>query len=239
MPPRSRSYRLGGARHGAVIASYGTDPIAFPWPGAAADLDFIRRQYRWNNASRTEADFTTLVLNGATWGPQGLDFSTATSNPSITITLAALGMTMPPCCYAVGGYFLSTPAATKVLLQFDDTTNAERFVVHMNTVPVVNLQTFDNSVAQSNQSPGSIAPGASRFGLAVSAQLNEVLGSGNGTDATADSVATMPTVTQLRLGCNATAATFPPGILSRLVIFTAVKAQAEINLLSRQMRDVA
>jgi hypothetical protein len=207
-----------------------------PYQGAAADLDFIGRRYYWNNALRTEADFTTLVLNGATWGPQGLDFSTCTANPNITITLAALGLTIPPCVFAAAGYFLSTPAANKILLEINDGTLIERFAVNMLPAPAINLQTVDNNVGQSSQSPASIGPSASRFGIAFSAQTNEVLSAGNGVGAIADTVATMPTVTTLRLGANSTAGTFPPAILSRLVTFLGVKSQADVNNLSLQMQ---
>lgn len=238
MAPRSRSFRLGHARHGAVVASYYSAAFdVFPWLDSAADLDFIHRQYRWNNANRTEADFTTLVLNGATFGAQGLDFTTCTVNPNITITLAALGLAMPPCVHAAAGYFQSTPAANKTLYQFDDGTNAERFLCNLNVNPVVAFQVVDNSAVQSAQSPGSIGSAAGvRFGVAVSVQLNEVLAAGNGIAATADTVATMPTVTQLRIGCNNAATSFPPGILSRIVIFSAVKTQSDINTLSAQIQ---
>jgi hypothetical protein len=212
---------------------------AWMWPGAAVDFDFIRRRYYWNGLTRSEANFTTLVLNGATWGAQGLDFSTCTVNPNITITLAALGIAMPPCVFAMAGYFLSTPAATKAFFEFDDGTLNERFVVNLVVNPLVNLQVIDGNVGQSVQNPGTINTPSVRFGIAFSAQLNEVLAAGNGIAVGADTVATMPTVTTLRLGCNAAAGTFPPAILSRLVIFTAVKTQPQVNQLSIDIRDAA
>src|SRR4030095_15043927 len=91
-PPLTR--RLSAA---AVFGLAGASAaVVFPWPGASADFDFVRRNYFWNGANRTEANFTTLVLNGATFGAQGLDFSTCTANPDITVSLATLAITMPP-----------------------------------------------------------------------------------------------------------------------------------------------
>jgi hypothetical protein len=200
-------------------------------------LDFVRRQYFWNGATRTEANFTTLVLNGATWGPQGLDFSTCSANPNITISLATLAITMPPCVCALAGQFFSTPAALKILLEINDGTANERFAVSLLTNPIINLATVDGGVTQSSQNPGTINTPATRFGLAFSANLNDVKAAGNGVGATADTVATMPTVTTLRLGANNTAGTFPAAVLSRLWIFTAVMTQPQINQLSIDIRD--
>jgi hypothetical protein len=211
--------------------------IAFPWPGASVDLDFIRRQYWWNGATRLESAFTTLTLNGATWTAQGLDFSACTANPDITITLATLAITMPPCVYAVGGYFISTPAANKTLYQFDDATNNERFTLLLTTAPAMSMQVVDGNVQQSAQSPGSIVPATDRFGIATSAALNDVKAAGQGVGAGADTAATMPTVTVLSFGHNRTVTTFPPAAISRMLIFPAVKTQAEINQLSAQIRD--
>jgi hypothetical protein len=238
-----RFLKLGGslsqARAGLaeLIPGFG----GFPWTGASADLDFVRRRYFWNGASRTEANFTTLVLNGTTFGAQGLDFTTATANPDITLALAAaLNITnLPPVCYAVAGYFVSTPSGGKTLLQFDDGTNNERFYMNTQATPLIQVQTIDGGTSQSAQGPGSIAPGPSRFGICFSADTNDVKAAGNGIESTADTAATMPTVTTLRLGRNITAGTFPPAILSRLVIFTATKTQAEVNQLSVQIRDAA
>jgi hypothetical protein len=231
---------LPGARAAMLGFMFGSQPGAFPWVGASADLDFIRRQYRWNNASRTEADFTTLILNGATWGAQGLDFSSCTINPNVTITLAALGLAMPPCVFAFAGYFLSAPATTKSIVTIDDGTAAERFFLGALATPIINLQTLDGNVSQASQNPGAIAPAPGvRFGLAYSVDLNDVKAAANGIDAPADTVATMPTVTTLRLGAGIPAGSFPPVIMSRLVIFAAVKTQAEVNLLSAQIRDAA
>jgi hypothetical protein len=212
-------------------------PAVFPQPEVAVDLDFIGRQYYWNGAQRSEADFTSLVLNGATFGPQGLDFSTCSANPNITISLATLGLTMPPCVYGLAGYFISTPATAKVVLEIDDATQNERFIVTANSTGVINVQTIDNNVNQASQNPGSITPGSARFGIAYSANLNDVKASGNGTGATADTVATMPTVTTLRLGASVFATSFPPAILSRLWMYSAVKTQTEINTISTQIRD--
>lgn len=213
-------------------------PISFPWPGVAADLDFVRRQYWWNGATRLESAFTTLVLNGATWEARGLNISTATTNPDITISLATLNIAMPPCVYAFSGYFLSTPAANKTTFQVDDGTNNERFLVNMQTTPALSMQTIDGGVSQSTQNPGSIVSGVDRFGVAFSAALNDVKAAGQGVGAAADTAATMPTVTTLRLGRNITATTFPPAILSRLLIFAAAKAlQTDVNQLSLQVRD--
>jgi hypothetical protein len=228
--PGVQAARVGLIRDSAA-------PVVFPWPGAAADLDFVRRQYFWNGAARTEANFTTLVLNGATWGVQGLDVSTATVNPDITISLATLAIAMPPCVYAFAGYFLSTPAASKTILEFDNASNNERFFVNLTSGPQIQVQTVTGGVSQASQTPGSISTPSTRFGIAHSAQLNEVLAAGNGIGAAADVVATMPTVTTLRLGANAGAGNWPPAILSRLLIFSAVKIQADINQLSIDVRD--
>lgn len=241
MAPRSRSYRLGHWRRGAVISNYYAQQIPpFPQLGVVADLDFIGRQYFWNGAMRREADFTSLVLNGATWTAQGLDLSTCSANPDIRITLAALGITLPPCVFALAGYWPTAPAATKVVMQFDDGTDANRIMMSVVTTPNLNMQITDATVQQSSQNPGSIQPGAARWGVSFSAALNDVKASGNGsvTGSPADTAATIPTVTTLRLGCRAlTAGTFPPAVLSRLWIYTAVKTQAELNLLSVQIRD--
>jgi hypothetical protein len=208
------------------------------WPGAAVDLDFVRRRYYWNGLTRSEANFTTFVLNGAAFGAQGLDFSTCTINPSITITLAALGLTMPPCVYGFGGYFLSGPAAAKSIIEINDGTSAERFAL-LQQPTVINPTTIDGGVQVSNQSPGTIGVSASRFGVAFSAQLDDVKTSGNGIAAAADTSATMPTVTTLKIGAGALVGSWPMAVLSRLVIFTAVKTQAELNQLSIDMRDAA
>jgi hypothetical protein len=212
--------------------------INFPWPGAAADLDFVRRQYWWNGATRTEANFTTLTLNGATWTAQGLDVSTATTNPGITITLATLAITMPPFVYAFAGYYSSAPGTQRTILSFDDGTNNERTFLNVLTAPNITTLVIDGGVQQSSQNNAITVPSATvRFGIAFSAQLNEVLSAGNGSGATADVVATMPTVTTLRLGANVAATSWPPAVLSRLLIFTAVKTQADVNQLSAQIRD--
>jgi hypothetical protein len=214
-------------------------PIMFPWPGASADLDFVRRQYFWNGATRLESDFTALTLNGATFGAQGLDFSTCTINPVITLALAAkLNITMPPCVYAVAGYFLSTPGASKGFVQFDDATDNERFWALMTATPQINVQTVDGAVVQSTQFPGPIGVSSTaRFGFCFSADTNDVKAAGNGTGATADTAATMPTVTQLQIGKRNGPTTWPPAIISRMWIFTAVKNQADVNQLSTQIRD--
>jgi hypothetical protein len=240
MPPR-RFLKLGGslsqARYGFAEAIPPlVPPVVFPQPGVSADLDFVRRRYFWNGATRTEADFTTLTLNGATFGAQGLDFSTCSVNPSVTIALASLGITQPPCVYALAGYWPSAPSATKTIVQFDDGTDNERFVFNITNVPATALQTLDGGVSQSNQNVG-ITPGAARWGVSYSAQLNDIKASGNGTAAPPDTVATMPTVTTLRLGCRIAVGTFAPAIISRLWLYSAIKTQAELDLLSTQVRD--
>jgi hypothetical protein len=211
--------------------------IVFPWTGAAADLDFVRRQYYWNGAIRTEANFTTLVLNGATWGAQGLDFSTCSVNPDITITLAALGITMPPCVYAYAGVFVSAPASVKTILEFDDGTDNEKFFTGTQVGPNINTQTIDGGVQQSVVNIANTV--GVRYGFANSAQLNEILCARNGAAGASDVAATMPTVTRLKLGAGPSATTFAPAIISRLWIFTAVKTQPQVNQLSIDIRDAA
>jgi hypothetical protein len=233
---RSMSIALPGARAARVAFIQGG--LVFPQPGVVIDLDFIRRRYYWNGALRTEGDFTTFVLNGATFEARGLNISTCSVNPNITISLAALGLTMPPCVFGFGGYLLGTPAGNRYFFQVDDGTDNERFLLFGNNTPTVVSQTIDGGVLQSQSFPGSIGSSTQRFGFAFGAQLNDVKTAGNGTGAAQDTAATMPTVTTLRLGCQVTAApTFPPAVLSRMWIYSAVKPQAEINQLSIDVRD--
>jgi hypothetical protein len=211
--------------------------IIFPWPGASTDLDFVRRQYFWNGATRLESAFTTFTLNSATFVATGLDLSGATA-PDITISLASLGFAGPPLAYATSYFLSSTPGAIRTYWQIDSGANTNRILFQVTTIPVASLQTISGNVVQSAHTPVGTGATAVRHGIACSVQTDDVELAANGTDAVADTLATMPIgLTTLRIGKNLTAATNPPGILSRLLIFTAVKTQADLNQLSTQIRD--
>lgn len=216
------------------IATVFTRKSWVPYVGAAIDLDFVAQRYWWGGAEKRTGDFTTYVLNGSTFDANGL---TASSTIDITLALAALG-TFVPGAFAAAIYHTSAPAGVKAFFGLDDGTTTERVNLSQNvTTATLLLSVVDGNVAQSNINNAGSGTLGVRIGCASSYQTNDMKSSVNGTGATADSVGTMPTVTTLRIGKTTAASSNALGSIARVVAFTAVKTQAELNALSTALRD--
>jgi hypothetical protein len=221
------------------INPWARTPVYIPWSGAAIDINFMRRRYYWGGAEKTEANFTTFNLNGSTFDSvKGL---TPSSTVDITLGLSGLG-TYVPGSYGIAFWTLGAPAALSSYLQLDDTTDSNR--VYMAQV-VANSRASgrvdSGGTNQSTQTPasGSDVTGA-RHGAAHSYATNNVMFTANATASAADTAATMPTPTVLRIGKMVAASTTPNAIISRIVIFTSAQAnQTANNSLAVAMRDTA
>jgi hypothetical protein len=220
-------FRLG------IIAAQG---LAWPYPGAAIDLDFAGQRYWWGGSPKQTTDFTTWTLNGSTFNINGL---TPTATIDVTLSLSGLG-TYVPGAIAAGVYPTGSPASTKGWCGIDDGTTNERVSITQNSSGQVTTFTVDGGVTQA--APVGGAPSGTtnvRHGVALSYALNDVKSSFDGLAGTADTVATMPTVTTLRIGKLSTASSQPTGALARVVAFTGVKTQAELNALAISMQTGA
>lgn len=223
--------RMAFAMRSAALSA---SPAPFPYAGAAIDLDFKQRRYWWGGAAKTEGSFTTFVLNGSTFGPNGL---TPSDTIDVTLSLAGLG-TFTPGAFAAAVTHASAPAAAKIYAQIDDTTSTNRIFLLQNTTLVLggNVISSNATVATLGPTSGTSALGV-RHGYAASYAANNFKAAGNGVAATPDTAGALPAVTMLRIGRGIGAANAALGALGRLLLFTAEKTQAELNALSTAMRD--
>lgn len=208
-------------------------PVWLPYTGAAIDLDFVAQKYWWGGAEKTTADFTTYALNGSTFDATGL---TPSATIDVTLALAGLG-TFIPGALAAALTMASAPPSGRHFVALDDGTTTERISFTATVTPQLSVQIYDGNVNQTNSPLTGAGALATRHGTALSYATNDIKMSANGTTTTQDVVATMPTVTTLRIGKLASGATNPVGAIARVVVFTAVKTQAELNALSTALRD--
>lgn len=215
-----------------AAALTGTPALAFPAPGAAVDIDFVNRRYWWGGSSKLEANFTTFVLNGATFGANGL---TPTDTTDVTLALAGLG-TFLPGALAAAVFHSGTPATTKCFFEIDNNVQTQRVVLQQSTTRTLGLVTV-SSGTQANMSVAGTTVIGPRQGLAGSYNTNDFKYAANGVDGTPDTAGNLPTaVATLRIGRSFTGADAALGSIARLVLFGATKTQAELNALSNQMR---
>lgn len=220
----------------APFAERPAGPVAFPWPGAAIEINFLLRRYWWGGAEKLEANFTTFNLNGSTFDANGLTPSTTVD---ITLSLSGLG-TYAPGSWGMAFYTLGFPASNSSYFQMDDGTSANRVVaVQLASTSRLAAQVLQATATQGNQTPAGTETTGVRHGGAHSYTTNNILCSADGVIAAPDVTAVMPTMTILRIG-KATGTGATNGIISRIVIFTTAQAdQAAVTALSIAMRDSA
>lgn len=204
-------------------------PYIFPWPRAALDWDFVKRRYWWGGQERHTGQFTTFTLNASIFSQYGLTPST-----TIDVTLALSGTTFTlPGTLAARLYQTSNApgGATRHPVILDDGTNAERmgFTVNASNGNMA-CTTVDGNVTQAAPALGSILNIFS--GVAGFSDTNNFLYSRNGQGGTADTSGSLPTVTTLRLGKSITASTEYVGAISRVLLFSGVRTQGELNELT-------
>lgn len=94
-----------------------------------------------------------------------------------------------------------TPAGlgTQALWQIDDTTSAERFLIHRNTGGELHAVTVDGGVSQCDINLGVVA-NSTAFKVAFAWAAGDFAAALNGGTVGTDAVGTLPTVTTMRSG---------------------------------------
>jgi hypothetical protein len=203
------------------------------WPlsGATVDLDFVAQRYWWSGGKKTTADFTTFTLSGSTFDGLGL---TPSDTIDVTLALAGLG-TFIPGAWAYAITQTAAPVANRAWVHLDDGTVSERVAAYQTTGPQQSLAVADGGVAQAAIFVAATSLNV-RHGCCGSYATNDIKFAANGFQGTQDTVATMPTVTTLRIGREPGVAA-PLGSIARVILFTAAKSQGDVNAISIAMRD--
>lgn len=209
-----------------------TPATPFPATGASIDLDFVNRRYYWGGSTKTEAQFTTFNLNGSTFDANGL---TPSATIDVTIALSGLG-SFASGTQAIAIYNSAIPGTARQWAQIDDGSNTNRCGWQQQTTGRLNA-IIAVSTVQSTQTPAGTETLGVRHGGAFSYQTDLVVMASDGVAAGADNLATMvTTATTLRIGKGATASSNALGSIARLVFYTTVKTQAEVNAMSIAMQ---
>jgi len=194
------AYANGWYRVVLTVSTTGTTAKATVFPSCPAD----------GNVSCTAG-----VTYGYPWGAQVEAGAFATSyipTTSASLTRNADVATMTGSNFSnwysagVGGLSVravpSTVSGTRPSIQFDDTTANELIVLRGNTTNP-ELYIVDGGVAQAQIDAGTIAANTA-YNLTGAWATNSCAAAVNGGAAVTDTTATMPTVTQARLGCDGT-----------------------------------
>lgn len=118
-------------------------------------------------------------------------------------------------------------AGTQVLASFDDGTANERVYIERNSANEIHCIVVDGGVTQADLNLGVVADNAT-IRVALGWSANDIAACLNGGTAVADSSATLPTVTTLRLGENHAAANQWNGHVRRIRHWPTRKPNAQL-----------
>lgn len=205
------------------------------FPGAIADLNFARQRYWWNGAERFPSDFSSFVLGGGTLNNSGL---TPASDTVITVSLAATGFALPGIMACAVNQSSNAPGGvSRSPCCLDGGSTAEE-VAFLQAAASGNLTALVNDDAAGQTA--FTAPVATTlgipWGLAVSVDTNSVLFASQGRAATADTSATLPTLTILRLGKTTTASSQYVGSIPRVILINGAGTQGYLNFLTSRLQ---
>jgi hypothetical protein len=201
-------------------------PLWTPLASVAVHLDFVNDRYYWNGGWHGRSDFAAFTLGGAcSMGASGLVVDGTAANLSVSIATATLGISAP---FAMIASATPTDTATTYFMASVDAGAASDFMALATSANRI-AQVLAASVTQANVAAAGVT-GGTRQTVGANFETNNVLQSVNGaTGGTADTSATLPTVTTLRVG-ERPANTAPYlGTIHHLVIYAGAHDQTLLN----------
>lgn len=215
-----------------VALGLSSDPLKFPDPEAVLDLDFVAQRYWWNGASRTTGEFTTYVLNGSTFGAQGL---TPTDTIDITVNVSAFWSA--PGAFAARLFPTANPAAPRHAFMVSDGTDANYASINQN----ISSGQHRLLVAVASAAVGLVPLNGTLnvpSGFAASFDVNDDRMYRDGVAGALDNIATLPSPTVLRIGRSNTGGvgTSYVGAIGRFTLYNPVQTNAWLQDRSSRIR---
>lgn len=204
-------------------------PQWFPYTGAAMHLDFENRRYYWNGANRGEGDFSAFSGGSFGTGDAKGYIPAADGSHNVKIAWSSLNISAPFCMVSV-----FRPTATGVIMHLLRIWNTESNYLNHYFSAAGTVRTIVHFGGVRQAELFGPAPSANTvYSWASNIETNAILASVNGANAgTADTAATLPTVTELVVGHNGTNALPFLGSIRHLMLFTGSRDQTALNALT-------
>lgn len=201
---------------------------------ALVHLDFINQRYFWNGRNRFTSEFTTYTLNGSTFGPHGL---TPSATIDVTLATADFGFAFP--CTVLAQLFpTSNPGTNRVPVNIDDGTANECLRLRQATDGVHAFFVTDGGASVASIGTTAMVNGR-RNGFAAAVATNDVRYVCNGKiEGAADTSASMPTVTTLRIARRETADSEYIGAEGQVIVLPYAMTDAELVASSHRLSNL-
>lgn len=208
------------------IAKIGPRP-AWWLPGVAVQMDFVNDRYYWGGAPKLRADFAAFSLAGnCSMEANGLTLDGTAANFNVSVALSTLGVSFP---FVIIGSATPTAVTTVQMIAAVDAGGAVNYCgLYFNTsIRSANVVRSSVTEALLTVSGGT----AVRTTIGANYQTDNILQSVNGsTGGTADTSATLPSVTTLRIGERGSSGAPWTGTIQHIAIYSgAAIDQTDLN----------
>ena len=193
-----------------------------PLSGAAVHLDFTRQRYYWNGAERLAANFTTFT--GGTFS-SGLVLDGVAVNFDISVSLATANISLP--CVLIVSYTPGSVTGTQYIGSIDTDVNNVCSIGLSGSSKLAFVNTA--GVTQASVATAANASIGTRITCGANFETNNILLSDGGVTAgTPDTLATLPSLTTIRIGERSGGAPFT-GTVHHIVIVGGAQTQGNLN----------
>lgn len=223
-----------------TLSFYGTGTITLTGVSTAGPLVGTGATNRVSLTFTPTAGSLTCTVSGSCTKVQ-LEAGSFATSPIVTVG-ASVGRAVDVCSIATTGFAFNalegtmfasfTPAGvtgTQTAIYMDDGTSNERMGARAASAALAGI-VVDGGVTQASISGGTLTAAATKVAMAY--KLNDIAMSVNGAAVTADTSATLPTVTKLLIGCRLSGSESLSGWYTRASYYSSRLSDANLVKIS-------